>query len=127
MSASTWRKGLMLYRPDPSRIPDDQWTYEGTSSDGLRVHYVHWVDRERGIFFRKTENLAEPAMLEENRRLLDESQTKRFGDGRVVGRVPMNVFYRDLAPRMKEGDEDFMKWFLNHSDNRPYRTFRGKV
>ena len=66
-------------------------------------------------------------MLEENRQLFDDSQTKRFGDGRVVGRIPMNVFYRDLAPRIKEGDEDFMKWFLNHGDNRPYRTFRGKV
>jgi hypothetical protein len=117
----------MLCQADPSRIPDDQWEYEGTSGDGLRVHYIHWVDRERGVFFRKTENLAEPAMLEENRQLLDESQTKRFGDGKVVGRIPLNVFYRDVAPRMKEGDEDFMKWFLNHGDNRPYRTFRGRV
>jgi hypothetical protein len=117
----------MLSQADPSRIPDDQWEYEGQSSDGLRVHYIHWVDRERGIFFRKTENLAEPALLEQNKRLLEESQTKRFGDGKVVGRVPLNVFYRDVAPRLKDGDEDFMKWFLNHDNNRPYRTFRGKV
>lgn len=117
----------MLYQADPSRIPDDQWEYEGQSSDGLRVHYIHWVDRERGIFFRKTENLAEPALLEENKRLLDESQTKRFGDGRVVGRVPLNVFYRDFAGRLKDGDQDFMRWWLNHDQNRPYRTFRGKV
>jgi hypothetical protein len=117
----------MLSQADPSRIPDDQWEYESTSSDGLRVHYIHWVDRERGIFFRKTENLAEPALLEQNKRLLEESQTKRFGDGKVVGRVPLNVFYRDVAPRLKDGDEDFMKWFLNHDNNRPYRTFRGKV
>lgn len=112
---------------DPSRIPDDQWIYDGTSSDGLRVHYIHWVDRERGIYFRKTENLAEPELLEDNKRLLDESQTKRFGDGKVIGRIPMNVFYRDFAKRLKEGDEDFMKWWLNHENNRPYRTFRGRV
>jgi hypothetical protein len=117
----------MLSQADPSRIPDDQWEYEGQSSDGLRVHYIHWVDRERGIFFRKTENLAEPALLEQNKRLLEESQTRRFGDGKVVGRVPLNVFYRDVAPRLKDGDEDFMKWFLNHDNNRPYRTFRGRV
>lgn len=112
---------------DPSRIPNHLWEYEGTSSDGMRVHYLHWVDRERGICFRKTENLAEPAMLEENRQLLDESQSKRFGDGRVVGRIPMNVFYRDFAKRMKDGDTDFMKWWLNNSENRNYRTFRGRV
>jgi hypothetical protein len=117
----------MLSQADPSRIPDDQWEYEGTSSDGLRVHYIHWVDRERGIFFRKTENLMEPALIEDNQRLFNESQGKRFGDGKVVGRVPLNVFYRDVAPRLKEGDEDYMKWFLNHDQSRPYRTFRGRV
>ena len=127
MSGATSLIVPMLYQADPTRIPDDAWEYEGQSGDGLRVHYIHWVDREKGIFFRKTENLAEPAMLEENRQLLDDSQTKRFGDGRVVGRIPMNVFYRDFAKRMKEGDEDYVKWFLNHEQNRPYRTFRGRV
>jgi hypothetical protein len=117
----------MLSQADPSRIPDHQWEYEGTSSDGLRVHYIHWVDRERGIFFRKTENLAEPALLENNKRLFDESQSQRFGDGRVVSRIPLNVFYRDFAKRMKDGDTDFMKHWLNSDENRPYRTFRGRV
>jgi hypothetical protein len=127
LSANIWLNVQTPFQADPSRIPDDQWEYEGQSSDGLRVHYIHWVDRERGIFFRKTENLAEPAMLEENRQLLDDSQSKRFGDGKVVGRIPLNVFYRDFASRLKEGDEDFMKWWLNNGDNRPYRTFRGRV
>lgn len=117
----------MLSQADPSKIPDDQWEYEGQSSDGLRVHYIHWVDREKGVAFRKTENLAEPAMLEENMRLLNASQSQRFGDGKVISRVPLNIFYRDFASRMKDGDTDFMKWWLNRDQNRPYRTFRGKV
>jgi hypothetical protein len=41
--------------------------------------------------------------------------------------IPLNVFYRDLAPRLKDGDADYVKWFLNNEQNRPYRTFRGKV
>ena len=117
----------MLSPADPSRIPDEAWEYEGTSSDGLRVHYIHWVDRERGVFFRKTENLAEPALIEHNKHLFNESQTQRFGDGRVMARVPLNIFYRDVAPRLKQGDEDFMKWWLNNQQNRPYRTFRGRL
>jgi hypothetical protein len=44
--------------PDPSRIPDHAWEFEGMSSDGLRRHYIHWVDRENGIAFRKTENVS---------------------------------------------------------------------
>lgn len=116
----------MLYRADPSRIPDDQWEYEGTSADGLRVHYLHWVDREKGICFRKTENLAEPEIIERNRHLYNESQSKRFGDGRVVASIPLNVFYRDFPSRLKDGDQDFMKWWLNNDQNRPFRSFRGK-
>lgn len=115
---------------DPSRIPDDQWEYESRSSDGLRVHYIHWVDRENGIAFRKTENLVEESLLKFNAESLNMSHGKRFRDdpmGTKMASIPLNVFYRDLAPRMKDGDRDFMKWFLNHDDNRPYRTFRGRV
>lgn len=113
--------------PDPSRIPDDQWILDGVSGDGLRRHYVHWIDKEKGLGFRKTENLVEEAILARNRELLNESQGQRFGDGRVVASVPLNVFYQKLAPRLKEGDADYVKWFLNHDQNRPYRSFRGRV
>jgi hypothetical protein len=110
--------------PDPSRIPDHLWEFEGTSHDGLRRTYTCTID---GYTFRKTENLVEDELIARNQDSLNESHGKRFGDGRVVGRIPMNVFYRDFAKRLKEGDSDFMKWWLNHSDNRPYRTFRGRV
>lgn len=113
--------------PDPSRIPDDQWTPDGVSSDGLRRHYVYWVDRENGVGFRKTENLVEADLLESNRESFNESQTQRFGDGKVVARIPLNVFYRDFAKRLKDGDDDFVKWWLDSDENRPYRTFRGRL
>lgn len=113
--------------PDPSRIPDDQWTFEGVSSDGLRRHYVYWVDKANGVGFRKTENLVEEDLLAHNRERLNDSQGQRFGDGKVVASVPLNVFYRDFASRLREGDTDFMRWWLNNDENKPYRTFRGKV
>ena len=113
--------------PDPSRIPDDQWTFEGVSSDGLRRHYVYWVDKANGVGFRKTENLVEEDLLAHNRDRLNDSQGQRFGDGKVVASVPLNVFYRDFASRLREGDTDFMRWWLNNDENKPYRTFRGKV
>lgn len=113
--------------PDPSRIPDHLWEFDGVSSDGLRRHYVYWMDREKGLGFRKTENIVEEKLIARNQESFNESQSKRFGDGKVIGRIPMNVFYRDFAARLKEGDQDFTKWWLNHENNRPYRTFRGRV
>ena len=117
----------MTSLPDPSRIPADQWEYEGISQDGLRRHYVHWVDKANGVGFRKTENLLEDELLARNRELLNASHGQRFGDGKVVASIPLNIFYRDFAKRLKEGDADFVKWWLNSDQNRPYRTFRGRV
>ena len=100
------------------------------SSDGLRRHYVYWVDKENGIGFRKTENIVEESLLKFNKESLDMSLSQRFKDdamGTKIASIPLNIYYRDIAPRRKEGDEDFMKWWLNHQNNRPYRTFRGKV
>lgn len=116
--------------PDPSRIPDDQWTFEGFSQDGLRRHYVYWIDKENGLGFRKTENLTEDSLLKFNQESLNMSYGQRFRDdaiGTKMASVPLNIFYRDIAPRMKDGDSDFMKWWLNSDQNRPYRTFRGRV
>lgn len=67
------------------------------------------------------------AMLEANKQALNDSDGKRFGDGQIVGRIPLNILYRDVAPYMQQGDKDFLKWFLNRDENRPYRTFRGKI
>jgi hypothetical protein len=116
--------------PDPSRIPDHAWEFEGMSSDGLRRHYIHWVDRENGIAFRKTENVVEEELLKFNQESLNISHGQRFRDepmGTKIASTPLNIFYRDIAPRLREGDDDFMKWWLNHDQNRPYRTFRGRV
>ena len=116
--------------PDPSRIPDSSWEFEGLSSDGLRRHYVYWVDREKGLGFRKTENIVEEQLLKLNQESLNMSHGQRFRDepmGTKIASTPLNIFYRDIAPRLKDGDEDFMKWWLNNEKNRPFRTFRGRV
>ena len=100
------------------------------SQDGLRRHYVHWIDREKGLGFRKTENIVEDELLKFNKESLDASFGKRFRDdaiGTRMASIPLNIFYRDLAPRLKDGDTDFIKNWLNRDENRPWRTFRGRV
>jgi hypothetical protein len=113
--------------PDPSRIPDHAWEFEGLSQDGLRRHYVHWIDKEKGLGFRKTENILEDELLARNQDSLNASHGQRFGAGKIIASTPLNIFYRDVAPRLKDGDSDFLKWWLNRDQNRPYRTFRGRV
>lgn len=111
---------------DPSRIPDDQWEFEGFSDGGTSRTFIYWVDKENGVFFRKKENVIEQELIAENQERYNQSQGVRFGDGQVVARVPMNIFYRDIAPRLKQGDKEYNKWWLNHDDNRMWRNFRGK-
>lgn len=83
------------------------------------------LEFEPGSFIIRTEYLADESLQEENRQLFNDSQSKRFGDGRVVARIPMNKLYSDFAGRWT--DDDFAKWWLGRDDNRPFRTFRGKV
>lgn len=63
-----------------------------------------------------------------------ETQKTRFNDKSAIGQkissIPLNVFFdqkNQLAEKIKEGDRDHMKWFLNSEDGRPWRTFRGRV
>lgn len=123
---------------DPSRIPDDQWTFEGYSSDGLRRHYVYWIDKAKGLGFRKTENLVEADLLAINQYRRNEADGKRWSQGAGsekggnvplvhVASVPLNKFYREFAPRLKDGDQDFSKWWLNRDENSVFRTRRGRV
>lgn len=111
---------------DPSMIRDEQWVYEGTSPDGLQRRYVY-VDAASGMIFRKKENLIEDNLLRLNQDQLHDSRTQRFGDGKVIARIPMNVAMQEIAPRLKQGDRDYLKWFLNHDEKRMYRNFRGRV
>lgn len=85
------------------------------------------IEMEPGKFIVKTEYFADDELLEDNARLLDESQTQRFGDGKVIARIPLNRFYQDLASGIKQGDKDHLKWWLNRDENKPFRTFRGRV
>jgi hypothetical protein len=99
---------------------------ESVSADGLRKTYTYF-DEASGLMFRKTENLVESDLLELNRQQYNDSIGKRWGDGRVAARIPMNVYMREFAPRKRDGDKDFTKWFLNRSVNEMYRTFKGRV
>ena len=118
---------------DPSRlnIRDDAWEFVEITEDFIR----HRAPIERlasgdVIYIYRTTPRAIDAMLEDNKRSFEESHNKRFGDGQIVGRIPLNVLFdpaNQLVQKIREGDRDHMKWWLNSEAARPFRTFRGRV
>jgi hypothetical protein len=109
---------------DPTTIADSAWEFDKFTEDGGRM-FIFWIDRENGTYITKKENTIEPELLAMNKQHLDDSQGKRFGDGKVVSRIPLNIYYRDIVPRLD--DPDHKKWWLNSEQGRPYKTFRGKI
>ncbi|MBX5143207.1 hypothetical protein HJB79_31355 [Rhizobium lentis] len=78
----------------------------------------------------KTEFLADEALIEDNKRAYSESEGKRWGDGQIVGRIPLNVLYssqHQIMEKLKEGDRDHLKWWLNSERALPYRRFKGRI
>lgn len=109
---------------DPSMIRDDQWKFTGWSSDGLRKHYTY-TDPALNITIQKTENLLDAEIIEDNKQSYNDSDGKRWGDGKVVASIPLNVLYRDFEGRWN--DPDFTDWYLNNPENRHWRKFKGNV
>lgn len=44
-----------------------------------------------------------------------------------AARIPLNKLYSEIVPRMKQGDEDHLKWWLQRDENQPFRTKSGKL
>lgn len=111
---------------DLKNIPDDAWSLIETTDTYRR--YMCKIDDKRTAY--KTEHLGEDEIIALNKQEYDDSEGKRFGDGRVVARIPLNVYYNpqyQIVQKMMEGDRDHMRWILNQSWFRPYRNFRGRI
>jgi hypothetical protein len=94
-------------------------------------HMRRWIAQlDDGRSVMKTEYLGDERLVEENKRSFNDSDGKRWGDGQVVGRIPLNVLYssqHQIVEKLKEGDRDHLKWWLNSEHALPYRTFKGRI
>lgn len=114
------------------------WTLEEVTPEyrryvGRGTHPVSGAE----IVVRKTEYLAEAALLARNADERNENDSRRWTQGAgsdrngvplvKVASIPLNKFYADFAPHLKEGDKDFGRWWLSKDENQPFRTRRGKV
>lgn len=123
----------MRIEPDSVHVADDAWEFVEANEDYIteRAPLERFADGNVMYVYRRYARGVD-ALLEANRAKMDESETakSRFGDGKIVASIPLNVLFDpklQIAEKIREGDRDHLKWFLNRDAARPWRNFRGKV
>jgi len=122
--------------PEQINIPDDAWELFEVSEDFV----THRAELERFpngyvayVYRKQPRGLS--ALLEANKREFDESHSKRFGGDKgalanKVASIPLNVLFdpaNQIAAKLKEGDREHLKWWLDREEAKPFRTFRGRL
>lgn len=108
-------------------------------TDDYRTYIGHGTHPVTGaeITVQKREFLAEAALLDSNATQRNDTDNRRWTQGSgsdkngvplvKVASVPLNKFYAEVAPHLKDGDKDFLPWFLERDQNQPFRTRSGKL
>jgi hypothetical protein len=84
------------------------------------------VDGAPGYYMTCTQQRVDP-ILEHNKAELNDNAGKRWGEGRIAARVPLDVYFDKIVPAKKAGDQKYIKKMLNDSDYRDFRTFPGRL
>lgn len=106
---------------DPSKY--GQWVE--VASDPLTKKTTYVYEDENVVVFNTVTDVEE--LVEENKASFNGSEGKRWGDGKVVARIDLPTYYNKIVPAKQNGDDAWIKRFLNDGDNRAYRTFKGKI
>lgn len=86
----------------------------------------------------QTEYLAEDDLVKINAEERNLRDSRRWSHGAGsdkggnmpmvhVARTPINKFLSDIAPKLREGDKDHLKWWLRRDENQPFRTKSGNI
>ena len=102
-------------------------SWKMVSDDPLNGVRVYELDLDENQVVRKTEYYAVDDFFGANSEEYKESDGQRWGDGQRVASIPMHIWARELAPAQRNGDESYIKKWLNDYDNRAYRTRKGNL
>ena len=83
-----------------------------------------------GMWLQRTEYPHTEALFNINHEELMQNQGTSWGDGKVVGRIPMNVLFNDklgLSDAVADGDDAYVNKWLYHGDNAKFRTRGGRL
>ena len=66
-------------------------------------------------------------LIKQNQCHRNQSDGQRFGNGKRIASIPLNVFQQKLQDAHAQGDSKYISRWLNDSDNKAFRTFRGNT
>ncbi|NRQ13458.1 hypothetical protein [Ensifer sesbaniae] len=105
-------------------IRDGAWTlYDHDMMTGRSVW--HLFDGEKDVF---RVDYPVDNLISENREVRNSAEKAWRGDWHRVASIPLNIAHNSgLVQAHSEGDDRFVKRFLNSSDNRAWRTKDGHL
>ncbi|PDT39814.1 MULTISPECIES: hypothetical protein [Sinorhizobium] len=105
-------------------IRDGSWSlYDYDHATGRSVW--HYFDGEKDVF---RVDYPVTNVISENQSVRNEASRAWKGDWHRVASIPLNVAHHSgLVQAHSEGDDRFVKRWINDSDNRVWRTKEGRL
>lgn len=97
------------------------WSY-----DPVTRKRVSFCENQDGTILWHTETVVEE-LVEQNKAAFSDSENKRWGDGKVIASIDLPTYFDKIVPAKLNGDDAYIKRWLNDPDNRAYRTFKGNI
>jgi hypothetical protein len=95
--------GGALWNPSHSQVTYEEGIDPANPGDWVMVEdnesYRRWELDLGDRIIAKTEHKGTQQLLEDNQRAFNESAGQRWGDGKSIGRVPMNVLFSPAWPK----------------------------
>lgn len=108
----------------PLEYTDDGWCV--VYRDPQMGREIHALDE--GDVMRVREVVDVEGLVNENAAIRGELAGTRYGDGlSLAARVPINVFHNRLSEAMKQGDDEYVRRWLNDSDHAKFRVRDGRI
>lgn len=105
------------------KIRDGQWELLSHDEKLGRTVWTFFDGRQR--HFRTDYRVDN--VLKDNHAARQDMAGQRWGEGKRVASIPLNLYYDKLAEAQAQGDHKFVAKWLNDGDNAAFRTFEGRV
>lgn len=66
-------------------------------------------------------------IIQDNAIAKAEMAGQRWGGGKRVASVPLNIYYNQLAEASRQDDDKYLSKWLNDGDHAAFRTFEGQL
>ena len=106
-----------------ARIKDGDWELQSYDPHLKRSVWRRYDGRK--YHYKTTYEVSN--IVEANKQEQNATMNQRWGEWRKVASIPVGLFFDNLGVAMQQRDENYIKKFLNDSDNRGFRTFLGTV